>query len=51
MPPKFDEVSFGLPENTISEPFETQFGYHIVRVNKIYPETYDQLSDVSEKIK
>ena len=51
MPPKFDEVAFGLSENTVSEPFETQFGYHIVKVNKIYPETYDQISNVSEKIK
>ena len=51
MPAKFDEVAFGMSENTISQPFETQFGYHIVKVNKIYPETYDQISNVSEKIK
>ena len=51
MPAKFDEVAFGLSENTISQPFETQFGYHIVKVNKIYPETYEQISNVSEKIK
>ena len=44
MPPKFDEVAFGLSENSVSEPFETQFGYHIVKINKIYPETYDQIS-------
>ena len=51
MSPKFDEVSFGLSENSISEPFETRFGFHIVRVNKIYPETYDQISNVSNKIR
>ena len=51
MPAKFDEVAFGMSENTISEPFETQFGYHIVKVNKIYPETYEPISNVSEKIK
>ena len=51
MPEKFDEVAFGLSENTISMPFETQFGYHIVRVNKIFPETYEQIANVSEKIK
>ena len=50
MPAKFDEVAFGLSENSISEPFETEFGYHIVKVNKIYPETYDDISNVSEKI-
>jgi len=51
MPAKFDEVAFGMIENTISEPFETQFGYHIVKVNKIFPETSEQISNVSEKIK
>ena len=51
MPKKFDEVAFGSTENAISEPFETQFGYHIVKVNKIFPETYEQISNVSEKIK
>ena len=51
MPAKFDEVAFGLSENTISQPFETKFGYHIVKVNKIYPETYEKISNVSEKIK
>ena len=50
MPEKFDEVAFGLSENTISKPFETQFGYHIVKVNKIFPETYEQISNVSEKL-
>ena len=27
----FEEVSFKLPDGEISEPFETQFGYHIVK--------------------
>ena len=51
MPEKFDEIAFGMSENTISEPFETQFGYHIVKVNKIFPETSEQITNVSEKIK
>ena len=50
MPAKFDEVTFGLSENTISQPFETKFGYHIVKVNKIYPETYEKISNVSKKL-
>ena len=50
MPAKFDEVAFGLSENTVSEPFETQFGYHIVKVNKIYPETYEKFQMFLKKL-
>ncbi len=32
---EFKEVAFSLEENEISEPFKTQFGYHIIKVNKI----------------
>jgi peptidyl-prolyl cis-trans isomerase D len=28
----FDSVAFSLPLNTLSEPFATQFGYHVVEV-------------------
>ena len=31
MVPEFEEVSFALPDGAISEPFTTQFGYHIVK--------------------
>jgi peptidyl-prolyl cis-trans isomerase D len=30
---KFDSVAFAMNKGEISEPFETQFGYHIVRVD------------------
>ncbi len=32
---EFKEVAFSLEEGEISEPFKTQFGYHILRVDKI----------------
>ncbi len=32
---EFKEVAFSLEEGEISEPFKSQFGYHIVRVEKI----------------
>lgn len=31
MVPEFENVSFSLPDGTISEPFATQYGYHIVK--------------------
>lgn len=30
--PRFSEVAFSLEPGTVSEPFETPFGYHVVRV-------------------
>ena len=32
MVPEFEEVAFALPVGEISEPFSTQFGFHIVKV-------------------
>ncbi len=32
---EFKEVAFSTPEGEVSEPFETQFGWHIVYVEKI----------------
>jgi len=34
MTPKFEEVAFNLPVGTVSEPVKTQFGYHIIKVDK-----------------
>lgn len=38
---EFREVAFSLQEGEISEPFETDFGYHIVYLEKIRGQEYD----------
>lgn len=34
---KFEEVAYNIPLGTISEPFETRFGHHIVYVEGVQP--------------
>lgn len=38
---EFRDVAFGLQEGEISEPFETDFGYHIILLEKIRGQEYD----------
>jgi peptidyl-prolyl cis-trans isomerase SurA len=38
---EFRDVAFGLQEGEISDPFETEFGYHIIYLEKIRGQEYD----------
>ncbi|MGK0253200.1 MAG: peptidyl-prolyl cis-trans isomerase SurA [Mariniflexile sp.] len=38
---EFRQVAFSLQEGEISEPFETEFGYHIIQCDKIRGQEYD----------
>ncbi|MFI0429490.1 peptidylprolyl isomerase [Mariniflexile sp. HMF6888] len=38
---EFRQVAFSLQEGEISEPFETDFGYHIIQCEKIRGQEYD----------
>jgi peptidyl-prolyl cis-trans isomerase SurA len=37
MVPEFDQVAFSLPDNQVSEPFRSGFGWHIMRVDRQRP--------------
>jgi parvulin-like peptidyl-prolyl isomerase len=50
MVPAFEEVAFSLPEGTYSEPFQTEFGWHIAKVIKKQASTVCPLDDVRQVI-
>lgn len=45
---EFKNAVLTLPLNTISDPVETQYGYHVMRVEKRTEKTYDKLTEAEK---
>jgi len=43
MVPAFEQAAFSLPLNQVSEPIKTQFGYHLIRVDKREAKSFDSV--------
>ena len=51
MIPEFDLVVFNMKEGEISQPFKTQFGWHIVYIEKIFEARIPSFEEIKEIIK
>ena len=50
MVPSFEQAVFSLKEGAISNIVETQFGFHIIKLEKITPARQRQLAEVKDEI-
>ncbi len=48
---EFEEAAFALEEKQISKPVQTQFGYHIIRLNKKNSKAETELKDVYNEVR
>ncbi len=46
----FSDAAFAMQEGEISEPIKTQFGYHLIKVNKKLPAGFKSFEEVKELI-
>lgn len=50
MDPEFEAAAFELPLNEVSDPVRSAFGYHLIQVTEIVPETLKPLAEVKDEI-
>lgn len=50
MDPAFEQATFALEPGLISEPVRSQFGYHLIRVIEIEPETRQSFEEAREQL-
>jgi peptidyl-prolyl cis-trans isomerase C len=51
MVPQFEEAAFKLKPGEVGEPFETQFGWHIVKVDERRQRTAPAFDDVRDRVR
>src|SRR5262249_53200619 len=50
MVPQFEEVAFNLKRGEVGQPFESQFGWHIVRVDDRRPRVAPSFEAVKDRV-
>ena len=51
MDPAFEQAAFSLETGATSEPVRSQFGYHLIQVTEIQPETLKPFEEVREQLR
>lgn len=51
MTPAFEDAAFALQKGELSKPVRSEFGYHLIRVDDVQPETVQPLAEAAEAIR